>query len=55
MHTVLSRVFRLRFCCSILFKGRLPGAFSILREELELSGAGPACSEHQHLKNLYLL
>ena len=54
MHAVRSRVFQLRFCCSILFKGRLRGGFCILREELELSGAVPACSEHQHLKNLYL-
>jgi hypothetical protein len=37
-----------------LFRRRLLVGFCILREELELSGALPACSEHQHLKNLYL-
>jgi hypothetical protein len=54
MHTVLSMVFQFCFCCIILFRRRLLGGFCILREELELSGAVPACSEHQHLKNLYL-
>ena len=54
MRSVLSRVFQLRFCCSICSKEGFLVVFCILREELELSGAVPACSVHQHLKNLYL-
>jgi hypothetical protein len=34
---------------------KLFGGFCIHREKWEVSGAIRACSEHQHLKNLYLV
>jgi hypothetical protein len=54
MHTVVSMVFQLCFCCRILFRRSLLGGSCILREIWELSGAVSASSVHQHLKDFYL-